>query len=103
MNIRPLSDRIVVQPLDPAAVTPGGILLPDSAQGRATKGKVIGVGPGKLVPSDDGSVHRIAMQVAVGDVVLFTPYAGSEIDISGIEVRILSESDILGVLEGGES
>ena len=95
MKIKPLSDRILVQRLDAETKTAGGIVLPDSAKEKPQRGKVISVGPGKTL--DDGTVKKL--QVKKGDQVLFTSYAGTEVKISGKEHLIMSESDILAVIE----
>jgi chaperonin GroES len=91
VNIRPLDDRIVVEPCAAESTTAGGIVLPDSAQERPQRGKVIAVGPGKLL--DNG--QRGALSVAVGDEVIFGKYGGTEIEVNGEDVKILRESDIL--------
>lgn len=91
INIRPLDDRVVVQPASAEETTAGGIVLPDSAQEKPQRGTVVSVGPGKLL--DSGS--RGELSVAVGDVVIYGRYGGSEIEIDGQELKILRESDIL--------
>ncbi len=90
-NLRPLDDRVVVEPLDAEQTTAGGIVLPDSAQEKPQRGKIIAVGPGRLL--DSGT--RGALSVAVGDEVIFGKYGGTEIELNGEEVKILRESDIL--------
>ncbi|GAB5402755.1 MAG: co-chaperone GroES [Aureliella sp.] len=95
VNLQPLGDRIVVQREESEAVTEGGIYLPDSAKDKPTRGVVVSVGDGKLL--DDGS--RGEMQVAVGDRVLFTSYAGESIEIGDDEYVLMSESEVLAVLE----
>ncbi len=95
MKIRPLADKVIVQRLQAEAKTAGGIVLPDSAKEKPQRGKVISVGPGKVL--DDGS--RSEMQVKKGDEVLFTSYAGTEVKISGQEYLIMDESDIMAVVE----
>ncbi len=92
---KPLHDRLVVRPDVPETKTPGGIVLPDQAKEKPQRGKVLAVGPGKLL--DDGS--RAAMTVKVGDHVLFSRYGGNEVELDDFEVRIMSESDVLAVLE----
>ena len=82
---------MVVQQVEAETKTAGGILLPDNAQQKPQKGKVISVGPGKL--SETGT--RLALAVKVGDVVLFGKYSGSDVEVSGTEYKILRESDIL--------
>jgi len=90
-KIRPLGDRVVIKPLPKEEVSKGGIVLPDTAKEKPQEGKIIAVGPGKL--SEDGK--RIAMEVKVGDKVLYSKYAGTEFKLDDEEVIILRESDIL--------
>ena len=91
INIRPLDDRIVVEPMAAEETTAGGIVLPDAAQEKPQRGTVIAVGPGKLLDSGE----RGELSVAVGDEVIFGKYAGTEIEVDGQDVKILRESDIL--------
>ncbi|MGI9517684.1 MAG: co-chaperone GroES [Pirellulaceae bacterium] len=91
INIRPLDDRIVVEPLDAEETTSGGIVLPDTAREKPQRGTVVAVGPGKLLDSGE----RGAVAVTVGDEVIFGKYGGTDIEVDGIEVKILRESDIL--------
>lgn len=91
-NLRPLDDRIVVEPLEAEEKTAGGILLPDTAKQKPQRGKVLAVGPGKL--RDNG--ERLALSVKVGDHVLFGKYSGNEVEVDGKELKILRESDVLG-------
>ena len=91
MDLKPLDDRVVVQPLDAEEKTAGGIVLPDSAQEKPQRGKVVALGPGKLLDSGE----RSAIELSVGDEVLFGKYGGTEIEVDGTEVKILRESDIL--------
>ncbi len=95
MQLKPLDDRVVVQPLDAEETTTGGIVLPDSAQEKPQRGKVVSVGAGKIL--DDGSLGK--MQVKKGNSVLFSSYAGSEVKIDGKEYLIMNESDIMAILE----
>ena len=95
MRIEPLGDKIVVKGMDAEEVTAGGILLPDSAQEKPAQGKILAVGNGKMLT--DGS--RAEFQVSEGDRVLFSSYAGSEIEIDGNHLLIMSESEILAVLD----
>lgn len=95
MKIKPLGDKVLVQRLEAETKTAGGIVLPDSAKEKPQRGKIIATGPGKTL--EDGSVKEI--QVKKGDTVLFTSYAGTEIKIGGKEHLIMSESDILAVIE----
>jgi chaperonin GroES len=91
LKIRPLDDRVVVEPLEADEKTSGGILLPDSAKEKPQRGRVLAVGPGKL--QDDGK--RLTVAVAVGDEVLYGRYAGNEVKIDGKDVKIMRESDLL--------
>ena len=91
MNLKPLDDRIVVEPLSAETTTAGGIVLPDSAQEKPQRGKVKAVGPGRLLDSGE----RSQLSVSVGDEVLFSKYGGTEIEVGGVDVKILRESDIL--------
>src|SRR5881396_958961 len=91
LKIRPLDDRVVVEPLEASEKTAGGILLPDTAKQKPQRGRVLAVGPGKL--RDNG--ERSAMNVVKGDEVLFGRYGGNDIEVEGREVKILRESDIL--------
>ena len=91
LNIRPLDDRVVVEPMAAEETTAGGIVLPENAKEKPQRGKVVAVGPGKLLDSGD----RGELSVAVGDEVIFGKYGGTEIEIDGAEVKILRESDIL--------
>ncbi|MBW8000609.1 MAG: co-chaperone GroES [Planctomycetes bacterium] len=95
MKIKPLGDKVLVQRIEAESVTAGGIVLPEAAKEKPQQGKIKSVGPGKIL--DDGSVQK--MQVKKGDLVLFTSYAGSEIKLSGDEYLIMSESDILAIVE----
>jgi chaperonin GroES len=94
MKIRPLADNILIQRVEAESVTAGGIVLPDAAKEKPQKGKVVNVGDGKLL--DDGS--RANFQVKKGDSVLFTSYAGSDVEIDGKEYMIMSESDIMAII-----
>ena len=95
MNIKPLSDHIVIEPLKQEEKTKSGILLPETAEKeRPEQGKVIAVGPGKK--TDEGKV--VPLEVKVGDVVLFTKYGPNEIKIEEVEYLIAREEDILGIL-----
>lgn len=91
VNIRPMDDRVVVKPSEAEETTAGGIVLPDSAREKPQRGTVVAVGPGKLLDSG----NRGELSVAVGDVVIYGRYGGSEIEIDGEEMKILRESDIL--------
>ncbi|MFC1967062.1 co-chaperone GroES [Chloroflexota bacterium] len=91
VKLQPLADRVVVKPMEKEEKTKSGIYLPDTAKEKPQEGKVIAVGPGRL--SEDGK--RVAMDVKVGDVVLYAKYGGTEIKIDDVEMMILRESDIL--------
>ncbi len=94
VNLKPLDDRLVVQPSDATEKTAGGILLPDSAKQKPQQGTVIAVGPGRLM--DNGT--RAPLAVKIGDVVLYGKYSGSEVEVGNVEYKILRESDVLGKL-----
>ena len=91
IKLQPLADRLVVKPIEKEEVTKGGIVLPDTAKEKPQEGKVLAVGPGRL--TDDGK--RLAMDVSVGDVVLYAKYGGTDIKIDDEDLVILRESDIL--------
>ena len=95
MKIRPLQDRILVKRLESEEKTAGGIIIPDNAKEKPMEGKVISVGNGKRL--EDGSLHK--PEVNVGDKVLFSKYAGSEVKIDGAEHLVVREDDLLGVVE----
>jgi len=90
-KIEPLGDRVVIKPLPKEEVSKGGIVLPDTAKEKPQEGKIIAVGPGKL--SEDGK--RMAMEVKVGDKVIYSKYAGTEFKLDDEELVIMRESDIL--------
>jgi chaperonin GroES len=94
MKIKPLSDRVVVKPAEPDEKVQGGIIIPDTAKEKPQKGKIIATGPGKT--SDTGEI--IAMEVKVGDTVLYGKYSGTEVTIDGEDYLIVRESDILAVI-----
>ena len=96
MNLKPLADRLVVEPIEQEEVTSGGIILPETAKEKPQQGKVIAAGPGRT--DDEGD--RIAMEVKVGDRVLYAKYSGTEIKLDNKKVLILRESDILAIVEG---
>ena len=95
MKIRPLNDRILVKRLEGEEKTAGGIIIPDSAKEKPAEGEVVAVGPGKL--NDAG--ERVAIDVAVGDRVLFSKYGGTEVKLDGEDFLIMREDDILGVVQ----
>ncbi len=94
MKVEPLGDKILVRRLDAAEKTSGGLFLPESAQDKPTQGKVLSVGPGRMTKS--GAL--VKPQVADGDRVIFSSWAGTEITVDGHPVLILSESDLLAIV-----
>jgi chaperonin GroES len=94
MKIVPLNDKIVVERLEAEDKTAGGIILPDSAKEKPKQGKVLAIGEGKLLENG----HRAAFQVKVGDKVLFTNYAGSDVTVDNKEYMIMTEDDLLAIL-----
>lgn len=94
MKIQPLSDRIVVKPLDSVTMSKGGIVIPDTAKEKPQEGEVVAVGPGKL---DDG--ERMPMELKVGDKVIFETWSGKEYKVDGVEYKILREDDVLGIIK----
>ena len=91
IKIRPLDDRVVVEPVEAEETTAGGIVLPDTAKEKPQRGKVLAVGPGRLLDSGE----RAEMSVSVGDQVIYGKYGGTDIEVNGEEVKILRETDIL--------
>lgn len=91
INLRPLDDRVVIEPLAAEEMTAGGIVLPDSAKEKPQRGIVLAIGEGKLL--DNG--QRSQMSIAVGDEVIYGKYSGSDIEVGDKEVKILRESDVL--------
>ncbi len=95
VSVEPLDDRVVIMRVEAEETTAGGIVLPDTAKEKPQKGKVLAAGPGRLL--DNG--ERAAPEVAVGDIILFGKYSGTEVTLNGEEHLILRESDILGKVE----
>jgi len=95
IKLKPLGDRVIVKQSEAEEKTASGILLPDSAKEKPTKGKVLSVGPGKL---DDNGKH-MEIGLRANDVVYYGKYSGTEVEVDGTKYVILRESDILGVLE----
>jgi chaperonin GroES len=91
LKVRPLDDRVVVEPLEADEKSAGGILLPDTAKQKPQRGRVLAVGPGKLL--ENGT--RSELSVTKGDEVIYGRYAGNDVEVSGKEVKIMRESDIL--------
>ena len=98
IKIRPLQDRVVVRRLEEKEQIKGGIVIPDTAKEKPQEGEVMAVGDGKIL--NNGT--RVAMDVKVGDRILFGKYAGSEVKLDGEELLIMREEDILGVLSSGK-
>ena len=94
-KVRPLHDRVIVRRLDEEEKSAGGIIIPDSAKEKPVQGKVLAVGNGKIL--DNGDIR--ALDVKVGDTVIFSKYAGTEIKLDSEEVLMMREDDILGVIE----
>jgi chaperonin GroES len=95
MKLRPLQDRILVQRVEEETKTKGGIIIPDTAKEKPAEGQVVAVGNGKV--GDDG--NRVALEIKVGDKILFGKYSGTEVKIEGEEYLIMREDDVLGVIE----
>ena len=96
MSVKPLEDRVLIKPLEKEEKTKSGIYLPETAKEKPMQGKVIAVGPGKLM--DNG--ERIKPSVKKGDTVVFSKYAGTEVEIKNVPHLIMRESELLGLLEG---
>jgi chaperonin GroES len=95
LKLKPLADRVIVRQSEAEEKTKSGILLPDAAKEKPTKGKVVAVGPGKL----DDHGKKMELGVRAGDTVYYGKYSGTEVEVDGDKLVILRESDILGVLE----
>ncbi len=96
LNLKPLGDRLVVEPLEQEEMTVSGIVLPETAKEKPQKGSVLATGPG----ARDDQGRRIVMDVKVGDVILFAKYAGTDIKLEGKKLLIFRESDVLAIVEG---
>ena len=94
ISLKPLGSRVVIEPVEQEEITAGGIVLPETAKEKPQKGTILAIGPGDR--DEDGD--RIAMDVAVGDVVLYAKYAGTEIKVEGKKLLILKESDLLAIV-----
>ncbi len=95
LNLKPLGDRLIVEPTESEEVTASGIILPETAKERPQQGKVLAAGPGRR--DEDGK--RIQMDVKAGDIVLFAKYSGTEIKMEGKKYLIFKESDVLAIVE----
>jgi chaperonin GroES len=96
MKFRPLHDRVVVKRIEAEAKTAGGIIIPDTAKEKPSQGEILAIGPG----GRDEAGKLIPIDLRIGDRVLFGKWSGSEVKIDDVEVLIMKESDIMGVLEG---
>ncbi len=96
MSVKPLEDRVLIKPSDPETQTESGIYLPESAKEKPIQGKVVALGPGKLLDSGE----RVKPSVKKGDTVVFGKYAGTEVEIKNVTHMIMRESELLGVIEG---
>ncbi len=96
LKLKPLGGRVIVEPIEQEEITAGGIILPETAKEKPQEGKILAAGPGER--DEDG--NRIAMEVKVGDKVLYAKYSGTEVKVDGKKLLILRESDILAVVEG---
>ncbi len=95
MGIKPLADRVVLEPVEEETVTASGLVLPDTAKEKPQQGKVIAVGPGSL----DDNGNRSALEVKEGDIVIYRKYGGTEVKQDGTEYLIVSEDDILAIVD----
>jgi chaperonin GroES len=96
LKLKPLGGRVIVEPIEQEEMTAGGIILPETAKEKPQEGKILASGPGER----DEAGNRIAMEVKVGDKVLYAKYSGTEVKVEGKKLLILRESDILAVVEG---
>ena len=94
LKLKPLGGRVIVEPIEQEEMTAGGIILPETAKEKPQEGKILAAGPGDR--DEDG--NRIAMEVKVGDKVLYAKYSGTEVKVDGKKLLILRESDILGIV-----
>ena len=96
LKLKPLGGRVIVEPIEQEDITAGGIILPETAKEKPQEGKILAAGPGER----DEAGNRIAMEVKVGDKVLYAKYSGTEVKVDGKKLLILKETDILAVVEG---
>ena len=95
-KVRPLSDFILIEPLEKETMLPSGIVIPDTAKEKPQEGKVVSVGPGRR--DDDGD--RVPMEIKAGDIVMYKKWGGTEIKVEGKELLLVKEEDILAIVEG---
>ncbi|MCE5301047.1 MAG: co-chaperone GroES [Spirochaetia bacterium] len=95
MKLKPLGDHIVVKPLEEMEVKKGGVIIPDTAKEKPSKGEVLAVGPGKI--TEDGK--RAPMEVKVGDKVIYSKYSGNEFKVNDDEILVMTQEDVLAVIE----
>ena len=95
MSVRPLEDRVLIKPIEPETKTESGIYLPESAKEKPMQGKIVAVGPGKLLDTGE----RVKPSVKKGDTVVFGKYSGTEIEIKNVKHMIIRESELLGLIE----
>jgi chaperonin GroES len=95
MKLRPIDDRVVIEPIESEEVTEGGIVLPDTAKEKPVQGKIVAVGPGRLLDNGD----RLKPSVKKGDVVIYGRYSGSDVKVEGTEYKVMRESEILARYE----
>ena len=95
MKIRPLHDRVIIKRLEEERTSPGGIVIPDTAAEKPVQGKVVAIGKGKIL--EDGQVH--ALDVKVGDKILFGKYSGTEVKVDGEDLIVMREEDVMAVIE----
>lgn len=95
IKLRPLADRLIVEPIEREETFAGGLVLPETAKEKPQQGRVLAIGPG----SRDEDGKRIAMDVSEGDIVLYAKYAGTEIKVEGNKILVLKESDVLAIVE----
>ena len=96
MKFRPLHDRVVIKRVEEETTSKGGIIIPDTAKEKPMQGEVVAIGPG----GRDESGKLVPIDVKVGDIILFGKWSGTEVKLDGVELLIMKESDIMGVLEG---
>ncbi len=99
LNLRPLADRVIVEPLEREETTAGGILLPETAKEKPQEGRILAIGPGRW---DEEGKKRVPLEVSVNDRIVYAKYSGTEIKLGDKKLLILGEKDILAVIEDGK-